>query len=179
MADTVKFNVQVVDKATAELKKIDKSVKDFDKTGKNSAANVKKWAQDNQANFQKMALIGTAAFVAVGAGILKVTKSAAEAEGTRNKFNTVFAEGAGDMTDFINDIRTRMPVATDTIARMAADIQDLLVPIGLSRELGAEMTQGFLEAANAIGAFNDVDPSQVLDAIKSGAIGSSEPLAKF
>ena len=108
-----------------------------------------------------------------------MTQDAAEAEGTWNKFNTVFWETKDDMKEFIKDIRTRMPVATDDIARMAADLQDLLVPLWLSRELWADMTKWFLEVSNAIGAFNDVNPKEVLEAIKSWLTGISMPLKRF
>lgn len=39
------------------------------------------------------------------------------------------------MEKFVDTIRDRMPMARDDIARMAADTQDLLVPLGLSRDL--------------------------------------------
>jgi len=129
--------------------------------------------------FKKMAVIGTAAFVAIGAGIGVTIKSAAQAEGSWNKFNTVFGEGAEDMTNFIKDIRKEMPTATHEIARMAADLQDLLVPMGLARGEAQNLTKGFLDVANKVAAFNDVDPTQVLEAFKSGLAGSSEPLRQF
>jgi len=129
--------------------------------------------------FQKMALVGTAAFAALSVGIGKTVQGAAEAEGTWNKFNTVFGEGADEMKDFINEIRKTMPTATHEIARLAADMQDLLVPMGLARDQAAGMSKGFLDVANKIAAFNDVDPSEVLEAIKSGLSGSSEPLKRF
>lgn len=129
--------------------------------------------------FQKMALVGTASFAAVSAGILKTTQSAANAEGSWNKFNTVFGDGAEDMKAFIEDIRKEMPTATHEIVRMSADLQDLLVPMGLARGEAQDMTKGFVDLSNKIAAFNDVDPTEVLEAFKSGLSGSSEPLRRF
>ena len=157
--------IQWIDNATQALKQVEWNIQGF--------------AQRNQANFKKMATVWGIAFWAITAWIGKATQAAAKSEGTWNKFNTVFAEWSDEMKEFVEDIRTRMPVATDTIARMAADVQDLLVPMWLSRELWAEMTQGFLEVANAIGAFDDVDPSEVLEAIKSWMTGASKALQRF
>ena len=135
--------------------------------------------QNLQPAFQKMAAVGTVAFAAVGAGVYKATQSAAVAEGSWNKFNTVFGEGADEMRAFIDDIRKEMPTATHEIARMGADLQDLLVPMGLAREDAQGLTRGFLDLANKVAAFNDVDPTEVLEAFKSGLSGSSEPLRRF
>jgi len=132
-----------------------------------------------ESNFKKMAAVGTVAFLAIGAGIMKTTKDAAKAEGSWNKFNTVFGEGAKDMTEWIEEIRKEMPSATHEIARMSADLQDLLIPMGLSRKASMGMTKEMVNLANKLAAFNDVDPTVVLEAFKSGLSGSSEPLRRF
>ena len=80
---------------------------------------------------------------------------------------------------FIKEIRKTMPTATSQIVRMSADMQDLLVPMGVARDEAQGMTQGFLDLANKVAAFNDVEPTEVLEAIKSGLSGSSEPLRRF
>lgn len=129
--------------------------------------------------FRKMALYGTAAFGAITAGAIKTSQDAGMAEGAWNKFNTVFAGGADDMKDWVGDIRKIMPTATHEIARMAADLQDLLVPMGLARDEAQGLTKESVELANKIAAFNDVDPTEVLEAMKSGFTGMSEPLRRF
>jgi len=135
--------------------------------------------QSLEPTFKKMAVAGTAAFTAVTVAVGKTVKDAAMAEGAYNKFNTVFGDGADDMLAFVDDLRKEMPTATHEIVRLAADMQDLLVPMGLARGQAQEMSQGFLDVANKIAAFNDVNPSEVLEAIKSGLAGSSEPLKRF
>lgn len=132
-----------------------------------------------QPTFKKMAVIGSTAFAGVALSAKSAIQQAAKAEGSYNKFNTVFGEHADDMMDFVNDIRKQMPSATSEIVRMSADLQDLLVPMGLTRDKGAEMTKGFVDLANKLAAFNDVDPTEVLEAFKSGLSGSSEPLRRF
>jgi len=146
---------------------------------KGSLDKTQKKLKSMKPTFKKMAVAGTVAFGAVAVAIKGSVSEAAKAEGSYNKFNTVFGEFSGDMLDFVKDIRKEMPTATSEIVRMAADMQDLLVPMGLSREVSTDMSKGFLEVANKIAAFNDVDPTEVLEAIKSGIAGSSEPLKRF
>lgn len=126
-----------------------------------------------------MAKAGVAAVTAFGVFGGFAVRSAGMAEGAYNKFNTVFAEHSDDMMEFVREIRKVMPTATSEIVRMAADLQDLLVPMGIARDEATEMSKGFLDLANKIAAFNDVDPTQVLEAFKSGLSGSSEPLRRF
>jgi len=129
--------------------------------------------------FKKMALIGGVAFGAITGTAAFAVKSAGDAEGAWNKFNTVFGEGADDMKKFVTDIRKIMPTATHEIVRMAADLQDLLVPMGIAREEAQGLTKETIELANKIAAFNDVNPAEVLEAMKSGFVGMSEPLRRF
>lgn len=129
--------------------------------------------------FKKMAIAGGAAFGALAFGASKAINEAAKAEGSYNKFNTVFGEHKDDMMEYVNNIRKEMPTATHEIVRMAADLQDLLVPLGLARDKATDLSKGFLDVANKIAAFNDVDPTEVLEAVKSGLAGSTEPLRRF
>ena len=120
--------------------------------------------------------------IAVGLGAVMardVIGVAMAAEGSWAKFGTVFAEHAEDMEAWVSDIRQRMPMARTQIARMAADLQDLLIPMGLAREDAMGMTQETMELVNAIAAFNDADPSVVMDAMISGFTGMSRPLRQF
>lgn len=162
MADrNLNIIINAVDNASGKLKGLDNAL------------------ERNKATIQKLSLAATAAFGAIAVGVNKTVQEAAAAEGSWNKFNTVFGEGADDMLAFVNNIRNEMPSATHEIARMSADLQDLLVPMGLARDEAQGLTMGFVDVANKVAAFNDVDPTQVLEAFKSGLSGSSEPLRAF
>lgn len=161
----------ILDAVDNTKKGIDSAKKGFD--------SAKDKIESLQPAFKKMAAIGTASFAVIAGGVGMATQEAAKAEGSWNKFNTVFGEGSDAMRAFVDDIRTEMPTATHEIARMAADLQDLLVPMGLARDEAQGLTQGFLDVANKVAAFNDVDPTEVLEAFKSGLAGSSEPLRRF
>jgi len=161
------------------LLKAQKGIKGFE----NSLNGFKgKFAGVNKVLKTSAIAIGAVGVAATGAAVVlgtKFVKDAAIAEGTLNKFNTVFGEGKDEMNAFITELRKTMPLARQDIQRLAADTQDLLVPLGLSREKAQEMSQGFLDVSNKIAAFNDVNPTEVLEAIKSGLTGSSEPLKRF
>lgn len=160
--------VQLKDQASKKLKKFEGRL---DKTQSK--------LESMQPAFRKMALAGSAAFAGIATGAVKTTQAAADAEGAWNKFNTVFAGGADDMRGFVQDLRQEMPSATAEIARMAADLQDLLVPMGIARDEAQGMSKRFLDLTNKVAAFNDVDPSVVMEALRSGIAGMSRPLRQF
>jgi len=164
MASTseVKVVISAVDKASADIKKV----------GDAFSAQADRMKSVGQ----KMSAFITLPILGFGALALKESIAA---EGALAKFNTVFADNAKDMLSFVDELRTTMPTARHEIVRMAADLQDLLVPLGITRDAATDLSKGFLEVANQIGAFNDVAPTEVLESIRAGIIGSSEPLAKF
>ena len=155
-----------------QLKAIDNFSKTFNKMGSSFA----KQADKMKSVGKKMSMFLTLPILGFGA---LAVKEAAMAEGAVNKFRAVFKDQSDDMMRFVDDIRREMPSARHEIIRMAADLQDLLVPMGIAREEATGMAQGFLVLSNQIAAFNDVSPEQVLNAIKSGLVGSSEPLKAY
>jgi hypothetical protein len=118
----------------------------------------------------------TLPILAVGAAAFKL---AADAEESSNKFEIVMGASADSVRASLKELEKTIPLTTGELLTLAAGTQDLLVPMGLSREVGAAMSTTFLELAGDIAAFNDASPADVLADIKSGLIGSSEPLFKY
>jgi len=118
----------------------------------------------------------TLPLVAAGAAAFKMAADAGEAS---NKFEVVMGDSADSVRASLTELQKTIPLTTGELLGLAAGTQDLLVPMGLSRKAGAKMSAQFLEMAGDIAAFNDVSPAQVLADIKSGLVGSSEPLFKY
>lgn len=142
MADTkLQIILNLKDNASAQLKTFNGKIKA-------SADQIKSIGV-------KMAAIGGISTIAFG----KAIDESAKAEGALNKFNTVFGDGKDEMMAFVEALRKEMPTATQDIISMAAGMQDLLVPMTGNRDMSQELTEGFLDLANKVAAFNDVDPT--------------------
>lgn len=135
--------------------------------------------QGVQGELRTVRNVSSIAFGAIATGAVLAVNASGDAEGAMNKFNTVFGEQREGMISWVDDIRQEMPTARDQIIRMSADLQDLLIPMGLSREEATGMSKSFIGLSNKVAAFNDVPVSRVLEAMRSGLVGSSEPLKKF
>ncbi|MCP4871588.1 MAG: hypothetical protein GY898_23005 [Proteobacteria bacterium] len=124
----------------------------------------------------KMSTRVTLPLVAAGAAAFKL---AADAEEAGNKFDVVMGGSADRVRERLEALTDFVPLTIGEFEGLAAGVQDLLVPMGLARDAGAEMSATFVEIAGDVAAFNDVSPAQVLDDIRSGLVGSSEPLFKY
>lgn len=129
--------------------------------------------------FRKMAMAGTAGLAGISYAAKETVEAAGMAEGAWNKFNTVFGDNQQMMQNWVKDVREEMPSATHEIARMTAGVGDLLKPMGIAEDQAANMSKQSVELATAIAAFNDVNPKEVLEAMKSGFAGMSRPLRQF
>ena len=165
MKKSLEVIINWTDKLSGTLSKASNSISGF--------------AKKNKRVFQGLAAWWTAAFAWITLWVKKATDMAAKSEGTWNKFNTVFWDWADDMKEYVNTLRNEMPLATDQIARMGADMQDLLVPMWLARDEAQDLTEQSLDLANKLAAFNDANPKDVLEAMKSGFTGMSKPLEQF
>lgn len=133
----------------------------------------------NKATIQKTAMAATAAFGTITALAGVAVKAAADSQVAWAKFDVVFGDSADDMRDFVKDMRSDIPLASRVIAKMTAGLGDMLVPMGFARDEAAEMSKNFVRTAAGVAAFNNVDPSEVLNAISSGLAGSGQALRRF
>ncbi|HMA78979.1 MAG TPA: hypothetical protein VKP88_07700, partial [Candidatus Paceibacterota bacterium] len=109
--------LKLKDNASKELKKFGHKMR---RTGRNL-----------QATGMEMTKAITLPMAAIGAVSIR---EAAIVEGAMSKFNTVFAESGERMKEFVDVYRKQFPIARGQIIKLSADLQDLLVPMGISRE---------------------------------------------
>lgn len=159
----------VVVKFAADLTKFDQAINSMQAKLENAS--------------KKMTSIGkkmTAAITIplVGLSVLAV-KEAANMQGAMDKFNVVFRGGTDEMLEWVEAYRKEFPLAKQEIIKFSADLQGLIVPMGVNRSQAAQMTKEWMHLAGALSAFHDVPMEEALNAIRSGISGQSEPLKRF
>lgn len=170
---------------TLKIDALDNTKQAFDSVKRNisgveqSTKSLHTKLRDMEPVFRKMAIGGGAAFAAIASFGGVAVKAAADAEVAWTKFDVVFGESAGDMREFVKQVRQDIPLAERVIAKMTAGLGDMLVPMGFARSEAAEMSKQFVSVAAGVAAFNNVDPSEVLNAVTSGLAGSGEALRRF
>lgn len=109
----------------------------------------------------------------------EIIKLASDANETQNKMQVVFGESA-KMIDELSKNSAKMTGASrQEYQAMAADIGNLLLPMGYAQDEAAKMSAEMVQLAADLGSFNNVGTADALEAIRSGLVGQSEPLRQF
>ena len=99
-------------------------------------------------------------------------------EGIMRRVSQVFGDNASEVAAWAESSSAAFGESTTTLQGMAAEIGDLLVPIGLSREAAAEMAIETLNAANALSEWTGgkVTVVQAANAMAKAFLGEREQL---
>ena len=116
---------------------------------------------------------------ALAVGFNKLLDFGSAAQERINKFRAVFQEATDDVQAQLDDTADRTGVASDQLAGFAANIGAIVKPAQGSAAAAGRMGAAVAELALDIASFNDVEPTDALVALRSGLIGSAEPLQRF
>lgn len=116
---------------------------------------------------------------AVARGFRSLVETASDMEETANKFNAVFGDAAAGVQGRLADIAVRTGTTNTQLLEMSSNIGALIKPSLGSAEAAGKMAASVAELALDISSFNNVSADDALVAIRSGLIGSAEPLQRF
>ncbi|KKN04672.1 hypothetical protein LCGC14_1095050 [marine sediment metagenome] len=116
---------------------------------------------------------------AVAAGFKSLIDLASESAEATNKFGAVFEDATDRVQKQIDEISGRTGQANLQLTQFAGNIGALVKPALGSAEAAGDLSSKVAELAFDISSFNDVEPEQALIALRSGLIGSAEPLQRF
>lgn len=108
-----------------------------------------------------------------------LAKLASDAEETQSKFNKVF-EGMEDRANswaegFADDFNQ----VTSEVQGWSAEMQDLLVPMGIAEEKAFGMSKGLTKLALDLGSFNNLPTEKVMRDLQAAMTGQSEVMKKY
>lgn len=132
---------------------------------------------------ESMARIGRTMTAAVSIPMLGIgaasVKLASDAEEYAAKFDVVMGDASDRARAKIQKLTETIPATSAELEKMAAGIQDMLVPMGLVRSEAAGMSVDMVEVAGDIASFNNVLPTEALMAMQSALAGESEPMRQY
>lgn len=120
------------------------------------------------------AILGVTLFNASRKQALEMIRVAAAAEEVRSKFQAVFKGEAPEAERRLLAIASSAGRAKIDLLDMAAGIQDILVPLGLSREAAAQLSTGLSQLAVDVGSFQNRSASEVGERFQSALVGNTE-----
>lgn len=96
-----------------------------------------------------------------------------------NKSRVVFGQASDDVEQFAQTSARSFGVANDAALETTGTFGNLFASVGLAQDDAAQMSVALVKLASDLASFNNADPTDVLDALRSGLIGEAEPLRRF
>lgn len=145
-----------------------------DKSGFTSGMNnVTKMITD----FAKLAAVAVAAAaVVVGKFLIDSTKLASDLAETVSKVSIVFGDSAGEIMDWAKTSATAMGMSKNSALAAAATYGNLFRAMGITEKASAKMSKELVILAGDLASFNNMKPEEVLDKLRAGLSGETEPL---
>jgi biotin carboxyl carrier protein len=116
---------------------------------------------------------------ALVSGAKKGIESAVDLEEQMNKTRVVFRGSEKEILRWSKTTAMSLGISRREALAATGTLGNMLVPMGLARDRAAEMSKRMVQLAADMASFNNADPSDTLDALRSGLAGETEPLRRF
>ena len=126
-----------------------------------------------------LAHTGGAALGGLTAGLIASVKAASDMQETMNKFNVVFGQSAGVMSQWADETAQAFGRSKKQVRDFLASSQDLLVPMGMNEQAAMGMSKQMTALAMDIASFNNKQDGDVMRDIQAALTGSGEVMKKY
>lgn len=122
-----------------------------------------------------------AAFAAVRISdfIGSAIQAASGLEEAGNKVSVVFDDSAGTIKRWADTAATSIGQSELQALQAAGTFGNLFVSMGLGTDTAADMSIALVDLASDLASFNDILPTEALDALRSGLVGETEPMRRL
>jgi len=121
---------------------------------------------------------------AVGAGgvlvaIKKSIDAASDLNEEMSKSQQIFGSSAASVQKWSKTTTHAFKLSQTESLQAASNFGSMFKTIGLGNQQAASMSRRFTELGADMGSFNNQDPSEMLERLRSGLAGEAEPLRRF
>jgi len=150
------------------------------KAGLKGLSREAKDAAKAQDEFKRQA---TVAGAVVGAALFKIGKDsiamASDTAESASKVGVVFGKSAEAVRKSAESSAKSMGISKASYLDAAGTLGNLLVALKLPQEQAGKMSTKMLQLASDMASFNNASPEEVLEAMRAGLSGETEPLRRF
>jgi hypothetical protein len=118
-------------------------------------------------------------FYALGRGSKFAVDAAVDLGEQISKNTVVFRGSEREVLAWSKGTAASLGIARSEALEAAGVFGNMLVPMGLARGRAADMSRRMVGLAADLASFNNADPSETLEALRSGLAGETEPLRRF
>ncbi len=184
MAGNPKLEVEIV----GDARKLNRTLKETE-------TSTKRWAKRLENASAGSALVGRGGLgssaallkgggLALGAGfaaneVAKLSDAASDLNEQITKSEAVFGRSSAGIQDWSRTTAGAIGVSRTAALEATGTFGNLFNTVGIVGDQAGSMSKALVELGADLASFNNADPSEVLDAIRSGLIGEAEPLRRF
>ncbi len=106
-------------------------------------------------------------------------KAASDLSESVSKAKVVFGESSKAVLAFAENSATAFGQSKQQAIEAAGTFGNLFVSMKIGQKQSAGMSTSLVQLASDLASFNNTDPTEALDALRSGLVGETEPLRKF
>lgn len=122
------------------------------------------------------ALVGAAAVAGLGALSVKSIMAASDFEEAMSKVGVVFGDSAGQIESFAKGAAQNLGMSSTAALSAAGTFGNLFTAMGIGQKPAADMSTSLITLAGDLASFNNMDPTEVLEKLRAGLTGETEPL---
>lgn len=122
---------------------------------------------------------GTIAGGAAAGGAFALANMAGDLNESLSKVNVVFGDLSGSVTDWSKNAAAGLGMSQQKALEAAGTYGNLFQAMGVGQKAATDMSTGLVDLSADLASFNNMDPTQVLDALRSGLSGETEPLKRL
>lgn len=168
---TERLGTAVLD-LTVDASELEKGLDKAERTAKTKGDGIGK-AIDTGA---KVAAIG---LLAIGAAAGKATLDASDLAESVSKTNQLFGKSARIIPGYSKSVASSFGMSRTAALDAAAGIGAMLIPMGKTPVEAAKMSRRMVELGRDLASFHNQDPTEMMQRLRSGLAGESEPLRQF
>ena len=109
----------------------------------------------------------------------KAIDNASDLNEATNKVQVVFGSAAKTVEQFTSTAVTSFGLTSAEARNMAGSLGALFTASGQTKQAAADMSRNILQLSADMGSMHNVDPTDMLDKLRSGLVGEAEPLRQF
>ncbi len=102
--------------------------------------------------------------------------AASDLNETVSKVGVVFSDSSSQVLAWAENAATALGQSKQQALDAAGTFGNLFVSMGMGSDTSADMSMGLVQLASDLASFNNMDPTEVLEKLRSGMLGQTEPL---
>lgn len=166
-ADSVKRALKEIANGNSQLRKEVKGVHDEVGTLKTGAVTAAK------------AIAGSYAAIKIKDFLKDSVNRASDLNEEISKSRAVFGSSAKSILSFSETSTKSLGISRVAAIQASATFGNLFTALKIGQPESAKMSTSLVKLAGDLASFNNVDPTEALDALRSGLVGETEPLKRF